>query len=131
MSLSNYAEAAILNYFFRTAAVTRPTAWYIALYKSDPTDDNTGTEVSGGGYARRSVTFNAPAQVDGKGQIANSAIVEFPEATADWGEVTHFGVFDALTGGNLLGSGQLKTSRIYLTGDMPKFKAGEVKVDLD
>ena len=82
---SNYLEEAILNYFFRNQAVAQPTAIHLALYINDPTDADTGTEVSGGGYARKQVTFGTPAQTGDKGVISNNAKIEFDIATTDWG----------------------------------------------
>lgn len=99
---SNYLENGVINYFFRNQSVTRPTNIYVALYKTNPTDANTGAEVTGGGYERQRVTMGAPIQNNDSAVTTNSARVEFPRATNNWGEITHFGIFDAKTGGNLL-----------------------------
>ncbi|WP_135552115.1 phage tail fiber protein [Paenibacillus cymbidii] len=131
MSLSNYAENAVINALFRNTAFTPPTTLYIALYTSDPTDADTGTEVTGGSYSRQTVTFDAPSQVGGKARIVNSADRTFPTATADWGTVTHFGIRDALTAGNLLGSAALSNQRTVLQNDVLKFLQGELKIDID
>ena len=52
-ALSDYAEKLLLDYSMTTGSVTRPTAWYVALYTSAPSDAGGGTEVSGGGYANQ------------------------------------------------------------------------------
>lgn len=111
MPLSNTRAAAILNQEFRTGTV------YLALYTSNPTGADTGTEVSGGGYARQPITFSAPALEGGKQTIKNSAKVEFPVATADWGTITHIGIRDAATGGSLIAFAELKAPRTILAGD--------------
>ncbi|OMD20539.1 hypothetical protein BJP51_32320, partial [Paenibacillus odorifer] len=102
MQISNYLSAALLNAALRNTAFTGPATVYIALYKSDPTAADTGTEVSGGSYARQAVTFGAPTLVSGQQTVANTAEVVFPVATADWGLVTHIGLRTAATGGSLL-----------------------------
>ena len=89
---SNYLEEAILNYFFSNQVVAQPTTIYLALYINDPTDADTGTEISGGGYSRKQVTFGAPAQTGDKCVISNNAKIEFDIATTDWGSVSHWGM---------------------------------------
>lgn len=130
-AMSNYLEEAILNAVFRNTPFTSPTSVHLALYTSDPTEADTGTEVSGGAYARRPVTFSAPTQVGGKGTISNSADVSFPVATAAWGTVTHIGLRSAATGGNLLYYGPVSNARSILANDQLKFLAGELILDLD
>ncbi len=126
-AISNYLENALLNHVFRNTAYTSPTAIYVALYTSDPTDADVGTEVSGGGYARQQVIFNAPSN----GAITNSANIVFPEATADWGTITHIGLRDASSLGNLLWYGPARESRLVLTGDQAIIKAETLNVSLD
>ena len=76
--MSNYLENGLLNAVLRATSYTSPTTVYVGLYTSDPGEANTGTEVSGGSYARKSATFNAPSN----GVCTNSAAVEFDQATA-------------------------------------------------
>ncbi|WP_449290197.1 phage tail fiber protein [Paenibacillus motobuensis] len=121
MQISNWLSAQLLNAALRNTAFTPPSTVYLALYTSDPTAADTGTEVSGGGYARRVVTFAAPALENGFQTTKNSADVEFPIATADWGLVTHVGIRTAATGGNLMWSKALDNPRTIESGDKPKF----------
>ena len=79
--MSNYLENALINATLRNTSYTSPTTTYLALYTSDPTDADTGTEITGGSYVRQAITFGAPSN----GTSTNSAAVEFPQATADWG----------------------------------------------
>ena len=102
MPLSNYLEQRLLNHAFRNTAYTPAAALHLALFTSNPTKANTGTEVTGGGYARRPIAFAAAAIEGGMMTIKNPAEIQFAVATADQGLVTHFGIFDAATGGNLL-----------------------------
>jgi hypothetical protein len=90
---SNFLENALINATLRNTTYTSPATVYVSLYTTDPTDADSGTEVSGGSYARTSATFDAPSN----GVTQNSADVTFPTSTASWGTVTHIGIHDAST----------------------------------
>ena len=126
MGMSRYLENALLNHSLKNTAYTQPTALYLALYTSDPTNMDTGTEVSGGSYARQSVAFNAASL----GATSNTSTVTFPVATAGWGTVTYLGIRDASTGGNLLYSGALSVSQTVATGNQLIFNAGQITATL-
>ena len=123
---SNYLENAVINAVLRNTTYTSPTTVYVGLYTTDPTDANSGTEVSGGSYARTVVTFSAPSN----GVTSNSADVEFPQATASWGSVTHIGLHDAASGGNLLFHTVLDTTKTIDSGDIFKIASGNLTVTL-
>jgi hypothetical protein len=131
MNISNYLADALLNEVFRGTEYVTPATVYVALYTSDPTRADTGVEVTGGAYARQSVAFNVPADVTSKRTIENTADVVFPVATADWGLITHVGIRDALTVGNLLYYGPLNSSRSILSGDRMRCLAGELDLSLN
>lgn len=99
---SNYLEGLIIDYFFRNQQVTQPSQIYLALYKTNPTDADTGAEITASGYERQKVNLTAPTQKSDLAVTTNNERIEFPRATSDWGEVAYFGVRDAKTGGNLL-----------------------------
>ena len=124
--MSNYLENALINVTLRATGYTAPTTVYVALYTSDPTDADTGTEVSGTSYARQSVTFGAPSN----GATTNSAAVEFPQAGGSWGTVTHIGIRDASTAGNLLYHTALDASKTIATGDVFRIASGSLSVTL-
>jgi len=128
---SNYLEEATLNYFFRNVAVAQPTAIYLALYINDPTDADTGTEVSGGAYARKQITFGAPSQTGDKGVISNNQKVEFDIATTDWGNVSNWGIRTASTGGNLLCKGSFSRVENVLIGNRLTVEIGNIQVTLE
>ncbi|UAW07793.1 hypothetical protein PVJ1_00059 [Psychrobacillus phage PVJ1] len=125
-AMSDYLENALLNATLRGQAWTPPATVYLALYTGDPTDTKTGPEVSGGAYARQTIAFNAPIN----GVVPSTADVLFPVATAGWGTVTHFGIMDASTTGNLLYHGELTTSKTIATDDQLKIAAGDITVTL-
>ena len=124
--LSNYLENALINVTLRATSYTAPTTVYVALYTSDPTDADTGTEVSGTAYARQSVTFGAPSNA----ATTNSAAVEFPQAGGSWGTITHIGIRDASTAGNLLYHTALDASKTIATGDVFRIASGSLSVTL-
>ncbi|MFH1845180.1 MAG: hypothetical protein ABIF77_18495 [bacterium] len=138
-ALSDYLEAKYLDLTYNGVAFTPPAAVYIALYTADPTDADTGTEVSGSGYARAQVNPNgggAPefnlAITDGTGKmVTNAGDIEFPAATAAWGTVTHFGVKDAATGGNLLHHGALDQAQTVNSGGIFRIAAGDLKLRME
>jgi len=124
--MSNYLENALINATLRNTSYTSPATVYVGLYTSDPTDADTGTEVSGGSYARQAVTFGAPSN----GVSTNTAAIEFPQATGTWGTVGWIGIEDASTGGNLLYHTALDASKTIATGDIFKIAIGSLSVTL-
>jgi hypothetical protein len=64
-------------------------------------------------------------------QLAMTAAIEFPTAGSNWGTVTHVGVFDASTSGNLLVYGTLATSKLVESGDVFRIPAGDLDISLD
>ena len=123
---SNYLENALINAVLRNTSYTSPTTVYVGLYTTDPTDADSGTEVSGGSYARTAVTFSAPSN----GVSTNSADVTFPTATASWGTVSHIGIHDASTAGNLLFHTPLDTAKTIDSGDIFKIESSNLSVTL-
>tara|TARA_R110001592_G_C13000594_1_gene735867 strand:- start:65 stop:445 length:381 start_codon:yes stop_codon:yes gene_type:complete len=126
MSFSNTFETTVLTWAFSTSSATRPTAWHLALYTSAPDDTGGGTEVSGSAYARQSVAFTISGNT-----ASNTSALEFPTATGSYGTVTHVGVFDASSGGNLIAYAALTTSKAIDTGDVLRVPAGDLDITLD
>jgi hypothetical protein len=124
--MSNFLENALINATLRNTAYTSPAVVYLGLYTSDPTDADSGTEVTGNAYARQAITFGAPSN----GVTTNTAAIEFPQATGSWGTVTHIGIEDALTGGNLLYHTPLDASKTIATGDVFRVAIGSLSVTL-
>ena len=125
-AMSNYLETAIVNAVLRNTTYTSPTTVYVALFTTDPTDANTGTECTGASYVRKAMTFSSPSN----GVTSNSSAVEFDQATTSWGTITHMGLYDASTSGNLLFHGALTASKVIDTGDVFKFASAALAVTL-
>ena len=126
MSFSNYLETEILDHVFGGNAYTAPSTLYLALYTAAPGETGGGTERSGTSYARTAVTFTVSGN-----EATNSAAVEFATAGNNWGTITHVGVFDALTSGNLMAYGTLTASKTVETGDVFRVPAGDLDITLD
>ena len=123
-AMSDYLENEILDHILGTGAYTMPTTVYVGLSTGSFNDDNSGTELTGNGYARVSISFGAAAS----GTASNDAAVEFSAATGSWGTVSHFGLFDASTSGNLLIHGALTASKVIDTGDILKIAVGDMDI---
>jgi len=126
MSFSNYLETELLDHVFANAAYTSPTTVYVGLFTSNPDEDGSGTEVSGGSYARQSGSFT----VSGNTATTNAAI-EFPTATASWGTITHIGIYDTSSAGNLLAYAALTASKAIASGDVFRIPSGDIDITLD
>jgi hypothetical protein len=123
--MSDYLENALGNAVLRNTAFTSPATVYVALYTSDPSDADVGTEVAAASYARQPITFSAPTTA---GVFVNNADVLFPTAAQDWGTITHVGIRDGLTGGNLLYYKALVTPKATPIGSQFIIRAGELTV---
>lgn len=125
--LSNFLENKLLDHVLRSENFTSPTTVFVGLFTSDPGDDNTGTECTGGAYARQILSVTTATG----GIVTSSADVNFPQATTAWGTISHLGLLDAVTSGNLLMHTPLTTSRVIETGDVIKIATGSLTASLD
>jgi hypothetical protein len=125
MSLTNAFETSTLKYLLTTDSVTRPTAWYIGLFTSDPTDTGAaGTEVSGNGYTRKVAAFTVTGDT-----ASNSASIEFPAASGgNWGTVGWIGIMDASSGGNMIIHSALTAAKAINDGDVFRIPTGDLDV---
>jgi hypothetical protein len=126
VSFSNYLENKVLDHVFGGVAYTAPATLYVGLFTSSPGETGSGTEVSGGSYARQTIAFTVTGS-----QASNTAAVEFPTATASWGTITFAAIYDALSGGNLLAYGALTTSKTIDNGDVFRIPTGDFDINLD
>lgn len=141
-ALSNYLENQLVDHVFRgqTYSATSPASFHVALYTSAPSDAGGGTEVSGNNYARVAVTRSLAAWAgtqsagsttasSGTGGVtSNNAAITFPTPSGSWGTVTHFGILDAASAGNLLFHGALTVSQTINTGNTVSFAAGQLQI---
>lgn len=142
-AMTDYLENKIIDWLLRGQAYTPPATVYIGLLTAAPSDSAAGTEVSGGSYARVAVTSNATnwnssdgdndaASTGSDGTTENDVGITFPAPTANWGSVTHFGLYDAASGGNLLIWSALTTAKTINNGDAaPSFAVGALSFQVD
>jgi len=153
-AMSDFLENKLIDWYFRAQALgvtgasaavgTGPTALFVGLFTANPTDAAAGTEVTGGAYARVSVTSalanwagtqgaaSTTVSTGASGTTSNNNAVTFPAPTANWGVITGFGIFDALTAGNSQFYGALTTSKTVNNGDAaPLFPAASLSIQVD
>lgn len=153
-AMSDFLENKLIDFLFRAqalgitgataAAGTGPATLYYALLTAAPSDTGGGTEVTGGSYARVAVTSSlanmagtqaaasTTASSGTTGTTSNNAAITFPAPSANWGVVTHFGVYDASTSGNLLFYGALTASKTINNGDAaPAFAISAFTLQID
>lgn len=123
---SDYLENKWLDHVTGVASYTPPTNVYLALFSDNPGEDASGTELSGSNYARADITgvMGAPTA----GVSVNDSLISFPQPSADWSEVTHFGIFDAASAGNLLFYGAVGTSLTPKANGNVAFRGGKLRV---
>jgi len=126
MSFSNFLETEILDHVFANNAYTSPSAVYVGLFTDNPDEGGTGTEVSGGSYVRQTASFTVSGNT-----ATTDAAVEFPTATANWGTITHIGIYDAETSGNLLAYSELDAAKTISSGDVLRIPTGDIDITLD
>jgi hypothetical protein len=128
-SFTNHAEDLVLDWLLTTNSATRPTSWYVGLFTDNPSDAGSGTEISGNNYTRKAVTFSVSG--DSPTLATNTTAIEFDTASGSWGTITHIGIFDASTSGNMLAHADLTASKTIGTGDVFRIPAGDLDITLD
>ena len=126
MSFTNFLETEILDHVFAGAAYSAPSQHYLGLFTAAPGEAGGGTELSGSAYVRKAVNFATSGAT-----TSNNAAIEFPTATGSWGTVTHVGVFDAETSGNLMAYATLSSSKAIATGDVFRVPSGDLDITLN
>lgn len=142
-AMSDYLENKIIDWLFRGQTFTPPTGLYVGLLTAAPSDTGGGTEVSGNNYARVNLApslanwagtqsaTSTTASSGTSGTTSNNAQVSFPTPSASWGTVTHFGIYDATSAGNLLFYGALNIAKTINSGDTVTFPISSLSVQID
>lgn len=142
-AMSNYLENKLIDHLLRDQAFTKPANTYVSLHTASPADDASGAEVSGNNYARVAVAAalanwagtqgagTTVASSGTNGTTSNNGAITFPTPSGGWGVVTHFGVWDAATSGNLLFYGALSVSKTINADDEVSFAAGALTFQID
>lgn len=128
-NLTDHAENRILEHMTGKTAWAKPSIW-IALYTTVPAETGSGTEVTGGGYARIATTASDWTTAT-NGQIANAVNFEWSIASANWGTVAGIALVDAATGGNVIMRGPAVSSKLIESGDTFRILAGSLILAMD
>ncbi len=115
-------ENKVIDALFNNTSFTPPAVLYLALYTTDPTAANTGTQVTGGSYARQAIDFVNGAS----GATSHNAAITFTDLPA--ATITHYGILDAATAGNLIVFGQLAITINAAAGDEAVFSNGDIAI---
>ena len=129
-SFSNYWENKLLDYIFGKDDLTPPVI-YLGLLTVEPDDDGTGLAEPSGNSYQRVQTSASDWNVSADGSLDNAGDIVFPMTTGNWGKVTHFALFDAATGGNMLAYGTLSPAKVIGSGVIAKFAMGNLVINLD
>ena len=131
---SDYVENQILDFYLNQGSgaggsITAPSNIYLGLHTADPTDAGSGAEVSGNNYSRIEITDKFDnASGTGGSLSSNANITGFTATGGDWGTITHIGIYDASTSGNLLFHTALDSSATVNNGDSFQISAGNLTV---
>ena len=123
-AMSDYLELKFLDHFLSVASTSSPSAVYLGLATGSIGDDASGSELTGNNYSRKAITFASASS----GSIASNSAVEFDPATCSWGDVSHCGIFDASSSGNLLFHGSFTASKTIASGDILKVASGSLTI---
>ena len=139
-AMSDVLENRLVDHIFRAQSFAAPTNLFIGLLTAAPSDAGGGTEVSGNNYGRATVACSlanwAGTQSAGStvassgtgGQTSNNNAITFATPSGTWGTVTHFGIYDAVTGGNLLFWGALTIAKTINQSDTVTFPAASLTI---
>ena len=127
--MSDYLEEKLLDHTLGTTAYTHPSDVFVSLHTADPVDAGTGTEVSAGSYtyARQNCAFNA-AGTNAAGVTENTSIETWTNLPAC--TVTHIGIWDAVSSGNLLYHTAVDSAKTVANGDTISIAVGAITVTL-
>lgn len=143
-----WGKASASNPYVKQVSLRKSDRW-LGLHTQEPLDPANGTygEVSGNGYARIPITFGISDIWKGidDTNMYNSAALEFPEATASWGTITHLAVYSvaervSYSGGSAesvdnependhLFSIALDASKTIDAGDIVRFERASIELD--
>lgn len=128
---SDFLENASLNHNLGTSAFSSPSATFLGLFTGNPGDTNSGNyEISGNGYAREDINFTTATNGSATGPVTADGAIEFTASGGNWGTITHFAIFTAVTGGNMLYYGQLSDSngKTVSDGDTLRFAVDSITI---
>jgi hypothetical protein len=135
MSLGNTTETDVMNYIFDSAAPSwaANANFWIALHTADPAEAGTATtsEAAYTNYARVAVSRTTGFTVSGN-QIANAALLQFPQSGGSGTDCSHFSIVTTASGaGQIILRGALASSLPTGSGSVPQFAIGALTATVD
>jgi len=130
-AMSSVMEVAVINWLRGVAMPAAPASLEVALYTTDPQDDNSGTEVAAGlGYVRQAIALTVPASVVGVGSSCTNTlnILFGPCIVGPWGSVTYWAVFEVGGGLLFLLHGSFVAAKAIAVGDSYSIPAGTLNL---
>jgi hypothetical protein len=141
-NLTNFAENRLVDHLFRNQALGNPATWHVALFTAvADAEAGTVTEIATGSYARAAIACSLAnfagtqgagttvASTGTGGATSNNGVITFPAPTANWGQATHIGLYDASTSGNAWIIVALTTPKTINNGDpAPTFPAASLGI---
>jgi len=137
-AFSDYLESGILEHTLRGSSLPTPSTIYIALFTTDPTDAATGNEVADSGYLRQDAAkggtidsgWSSPvASADGT-MSSNAKLIQFPPIADGSVTISHYAIFDSLTGGNMLYHAPFTVAKTLEINDVLSIDVGGIEVVL-
>ena len=123
---STYTQNKILDHILKVGSFTQPTNLYIALSRANPLADASGIdEPSGGSYARKICN---DWDIASQRKTRNAIELVFATPTGAWGTLTHWAIFDTITGGNMIAFGVLTATKTVATGNVMSIKADDIEI---
>lgn len=133
MAFSQYLADSLLLWLKGDNFPTPLTTLHLSVHTGNPGTAGTGADVTtavcGGRVGVSASLFTTPAtsQLSGGGrQISNTQAVSLTANASSAATLTHFGIWDAASGGNFLGYGVLSSERAVQIGDVLQFPVGQL-----
>lgn len=133
-SMTEYLENEVQNWWANGSSFdAAPSDIYIALHVGDPGEDASQNEVSASDYSRKQTSLTLWSLQSGSGPtiVENDSLVEFAEATNDWGSVSHISLWNSSSGGNAYWKGEISQIQNVTSGDKVTFEKRSIKIRLD
>lgn len=139
---SDYTEKNVLNSMLRGVTYPLPSKVFVSLHTASPTDSGGGevTTAAWPSYARVDAAdggaiatgWSVPGNGAGGVQISRNTNQILYEGMNGSGPitVTHWALYDAATGGNLLCHAPLNTSRTLQVGDVFIFDRNSIEITM-
>ncbi len=132
VAMTSFLQKKLGDHAIGKASWTMPAAVYAGLFSASPGENGSLTsEISGGSYARVSLTALMGAFDSVSGISVSTSALTFAAPTATWGSVLYLGIMDASSSGNVLYYAPVGNPRVVNNGDAAvSFPAGSITIQI-